>query len=288
MNTIHTALRRLAAAAAIILSASTVSAETTTVGDLASHTHIHGLAIDAMDPQYLFIATHHGFYRAAPDGTAELISVVQDFMGFSPHPNQPGLLFASGHPAGGGNLGVIVSSDGGRTWTELSPGVDGPVDFHQMAVSPADPNVIYGAFGNLQVSRDGGKTWVEGPALPDRLIDLAGSGRNVDTLYAATEQGLSVSLDGGVSWKAILDGAPVTLVEAAPDGTLYAFVFGEGLVSAREGVFKFETLASDWGDGYLLHLAVDPQDKNRLFAASGEGQVFASSDGGKTWSSFGE
>jgi photosystem II stability/assembly factor-like uncharacterized protein len=209
-------------------------------------------------------------------------------MGFSPHPSQPGLLFASGHPAGGGNLGVIASSDGGRTWTELSPGVDGPVDFHQMAVSPADPNVIYGAFGDLQVSRDGGKSWAVAAPLPDRLIDLAGSGSNPDTLYAATEQGLSVSLDAGVSWKAILEGAPVTLVEAARDGTLYAFVFGEGFVSAREGDFKFETLASDWGDAYLLHLAVDPDDKNRLFAASGKGQVFVSSDGGKTWSSFGK
>jgi photosystem II stability/assembly factor-like uncharacterized protein len=288
LNTIHTALRRLAAAAAIILSASTVAADTTTVGDLASHTHIHGLAIDAADPRYLFIATHHGLYRAAPDGTAELISVVQDFMGFSPHPNQPGILFASGHPAGGGNLGVIASSDGGKTWSELSPGVNGPVDFHQMAVSPADPNVIYGAFGDLQASRDGGKTWAVAAPLPDRLIDLAGSGGSPDTLYAATEQGLSVSLDGGLTWKAILDGAPVTLVEAARGGTLYAFVYGEGLVSAKEGVFGFETLARDWGDAYLLHLAVDPDDKNRLFAASNEGRVFASTDGGKTWSSFGE
>ena len=99
MNTIQTALRRLAAAAAIILSASTVSAETTAVGDLASHTHIHGLAIDAADPQHLFIATHHGLYRAAPDGTAERISVVQDFMGFTVI--GPKHYLASGHPGEG-------------------------------------------------------------------------------------------------------------------------------------------------------------------------------------------
>ena len=37
-----------------------------------------------------------------------------DYMGFIPHPTDPSLLFASGHPAGGGNLGFIVSNDGGK------------------------------------------------------------------------------------------------------------------------------------------------------------------------------
>ncbi len=79
-------------------------------------------------------------------------------MGFTPHPADESVLYASGHPAGGGNLGFIVSRDGGRGWSSLSPGVGGPVDFHQMDVSKADPSVIYGAHGGLQASRDGGRT----------------------------------------------------------------------------------------------------------------------------------
>ena len=62
-----------------------------------------------------------------------------------------------------------------------------------MTVSLADPGTIYGAYGNLQVSRDAGKTWAEvGPA-PEKLIDLAASARDADTLYAATELGLFVT-----------------------------------------------------------------------------------------------
>ncbi|TIT16878.1 MAG: hypothetical protein E5W85_00930 [Mesorhizobium sp.] len=44
------------------------------------------------------MATHHGLFRTGPDGQAELISPVQDFMGFTPDPSDPRSLYASGHP----------------------------------------------------------------------------------------------------------------------------------------------------------------------------------------------
>jgi len=261
-------------------------AETISVSDLPKQTHVHGLAIDREDPAYLLIATHHGLFRAGPDGAAELISPVQDFMGFSPHPADRDTLFASGHPAGGGNLGVIKSTDRGRTWMELAPGVDGPVDFHQMSVSPIDPQTIYGAYEQLQISRDGGVTWTKVAPLPDKLIDFAASARRADTLYAATETGLSVSTDAGVTWKELVVGAPVTLIEVTGEGAIYVFEYGKGLLRATEDKPIFEILNADFGDSYLLHLAVDPNDASRLFAASRHGEVIQSVDGGKTWTAF--
>ena len=263
------------------------AAETIPVGQLAQHTHIHGIAVDRQEPSHLLIATHHGLFRASPDGTAERISEVQDFMGFNPHPSDPGTLFASGHPAEGGNLGFITSTDRGKTWTQVSPGVGGPVDFHQMTVSPADPNTIYGAYRGLQVSHDAGKTWeVVGPT-PDRLIDLAASAKDVGTLYAATEGGLFLSTDGGKTWTALLEGAPVSLVEVMPDGGLYAFVLGRGLVKAGDPPVTLTDLSNAFVKDYLLHLAVDPTNPDRLFAATGSGQVVTSTDGGRTWTGFG-
>ena len=292
MNT--TSFRKLmagGAAAAVLLAFTTgfavrSQAETTAVTDLSKHTHIHGLAVDGQD---LLIATHHGLFRAGPDGQAERISVVQDFMGFNPHPTDPETLYASGHPAEGGNLGFIASTDTGRTWEQVSPGVNGPVDFHQMTVSPADPATIYGAYaGGLQASRDAGKTWtLVGPA-PAGLIDLAASAMSAGTLYAATETGLLVSTDAGKTWEASsIEGAPVSLVEIVPDGMLYAFVVGRGLLRSAEDPLEFETLSSGFADGYLLHLAVDPANPDRLFAATGEGKVLSSADGGETWTAFG-
>ena len=282
----------LAGAAALTLaiigySVHSEATEILEVSKLPGHTHIHGLAVDRQDPSRLLIATHHGLFRAGPDGKAERISEVQDFMGFNPHPRDPKTLYASGHPAQGGNLGFIASNDQGRTWTQVSPGVNGPVDFHQMTVSPADPNTIYGSYKGLQISRDAGKTWkVVGPA-PDKLIDLAASARNPDRLYAATEDGLRVSKDAGKTWTSQFEGAPVSLVEVTPDGTLYAFVIGRGVVRSAEDPLNFTELGGDFGGGYLLHLAVDPANPDRLFAATGKGRVLTSSDQGRTWSSFG-
>ncbi len=265
----------------------TAAAETISVAELPRHTHIHGLAVDGQDPSRLLIATHHALFRAGKDGKAERISEVQDFMGFNPHPSDPSTLYASGHPAKGGNLGFLASTDQGRTWKQVSPGVNGPVDFHQMTVSPADPKTIYGSYGGLQISCDAGRTWkLVGPG-PEKLIDLAASARSAETLYAATEAGLLVSADAGATWKPLLEGSPVTLVEVTPDGTLYAFVMDRGLVRAPEGLQEFETLTNDIGGGFLLHLAVDPTNPDRLFAATGRGRVLASSDRGRTWTSFG-
>ena len=266
----------------------TVPIQAEPVSGLKAHTHIHGLAVDRNDPAYLLIATHHGLYRAGPNGEAELVSIVQDFMGFSPHPSDANTLYASGHPAGGGNLGLIASGDGGRTWTQVSPGANGPVDFHQMTVSLADPATIYGGYGDLQMSRDGGNTWLVVAPAPERLIDLAASSKDAKVVYAATEGGLLLSLDAGKTWKPLMEAAPVTMIEVTADGTMYAFLFGQGLATAKEGVFNWSVVSSDWDQDYILHLAVDPADPDRMFAATGNSQIVASSDRGKTWAAFGE
>lgn len=278
--------RTRVALALILLAAGPATAEP--VSGLRGHTHIHGLAVDRNDPAYLFIATHHGLYRAGPDGEAERVSIVQDFMGFSPHPSDGNTLYASGHPAGGGNLGLIASGDGGRTWTQVSPGANGPVDFHQMTVSPADPATIYGAYGGLQMSRDGGNTWTIVAPAPDRLIGLAASSRDAEVVYAATERGLLLSLDAGKTWKPLIDTGPVTMVKVTADGTMYAFLFGQGLATAKEGVFNWTVVSADWDQDYILHLAVDPADPGRMFAATGKSEIVASGDRGRTWSAFGE
>ena len=156
-----------------------------------------------------------------------------------------------------------------------------------MTVSPSDPRTIYGSYGGLQISRDGGKTWkLVGPT-PQKLIDLAASTTTPDALYAATEKGLFISTNAGLAWKPILGSAPVTLVEVTQDSTLYAFVVGRGLVRSTEGSAMFMTLRNDFGRGILLHMAVDPNDPNRLFASTGDGRVLASTDQGRTWEPFG-
>lgn len=285
----------LAAAVAASLFAGRSHAEASiTVQALARETHFHGVAVGAAEISQLYLATHHGLYGVAPDGTAKRLSPVQDFMGFTPHPTDPSTLYASGHPAGGGNLGFIVSEDGGGSWTQLAEGVGGPVDFHQMDVSPADPKTIYGAYaGQLQVSSDGGESWqVVGPA-PEGLIDLAASSADPSILYAGTQAGLLKSADGGRSWQdAYLLRRPTSMVHVTREGVVLAFVVGSGLIRATEPTLSWQPLGADFGEDYVVHLAADPSDPDKLYAVtlnprSHAQAVLASADGGKSWAALG-
>ena len=264
-------------------------AERVQLSALDQQTHYHGLAVDPADPSRLYLATHHGFYLVYPDGTAERVSAVQDFMGFTPHPTDPSILYASGHPSSGGNLGFLLSADGGANWTQVSAGIDGPVDFHQMDVSPADPQVIYGSYGGIQVSRDGGKTWQMAGPTPEGLIALAASAQDADRIYAATQGGLLVSDDAGTTWRNLAhEGAVVTMVTTGPDGALYAFVVGRGLILAKESDPEAWSAVGDVNGRILLHLAIDGRDPQRLFAIAHKAGLLASEDGGKSWHAFGQ
>ena len=252
---------------------------------ISSVSHIHGIAVDPKDPASLYIATHDGLFHTSPGGTAELISESRDdYMGFTPHPSDAGIIYSSGHPASGGNTGLLVSRDGGRTWQQVSPGAGGPVDFHAMDVSRADPNVIYGIYGKVQVSRDGGETWTVAGAPPADVFDIAGSALIPDIVYAATRNGLMVSRDAGKTWEPTgPQGQPASMVQAAPDKTVYAFVIGSGLMKSPGAALDWRPVNNEFGERVLLHLAVDPANPNRLFAVTDESTVLTSTDGGKTW-----
>ena len=284
-------------AAVLTIGAAAAEGTGTTLAELAQHTHFHGLAVDPQDSSRLLLATHHGLFAVAPDGSARQVSEgTEDFMGFSPHPGDGVTLYSSGHPPGGGNLGFRVSTDGGRTWTRLSPGAAGIADFHSMTVSPADPKTIYGSYGGLQVSRDGGASWsMVGPG-PEGLLDLAASTRQADLLYAGTSVGLVRSTDGGKSWEPAhpaLD--PVPMVAVAGDGTLYAYIVGTGLLRAheQEPPLPWQRVGAGLDDRIIVHLAIDPHDHRRLYAVAADAQghapsILASADGGESWASFGK
>jgi photosystem II stability/assembly factor-like uncharacterized protein len=278
--------RVLATAGALLLGAVIAGpvhgAETVKLSEVS---RLHGIAVDATDPSRLYLASHHGVWLTNTDGTATRVSDNRnDYMGFTPNPAQPGSFFASGHPERGGNLGVLSSTDGARSWTQLSAGVNGPVDFHSMDVSPADPNILYGHYGSVQVSRDGGKTWEVAGKPPADILDLAASAKDPNSVYAATRAGLMISRDAGRTWQAAsMVQRPATMVATIPDGTVYAFQVGVGLLKSNEPSLAWQTVGNSFGDAVLLHFAVDPTNAERLYAVTDKSAILASQDGGKTW-----
>ena len=63
--------------------------------------HIHGLALPRRDPEVLLIATHTGLVRIPPQSPPEWVGAPMDLMGFMAHPQEPEVVYASGHPRRG-------------------------------------------------------------------------------------------------------------------------------------------------------------------------------------------
>jgi photosystem II stability/assembly factor-like uncharacterized protein len=96
-----------------------------------------------------------------------------------------------------------------------------------------------------------------------------------------------VSRDAGRTWEATGEqGQPATMVETAPDGTVYAFIVGSGLVKSPGAALAWSRVSNEFGNYVLIHLAAHPTDGNRLFAVDDAGQILASVDGGASWLSL--
>lgn len=256
-------------------------------------THGHGLAVDVQDSSQLYIATHHGLLVLQQEKDLYRVGKSQDdYMGFSPHPTDANVFFSSGHPSFGGNIGFQRSDDGGFTWKKISNGVNGPVDFHAMAVSPVNPNLIYGWYqGNLQRSTDQGKNW----EIVNRTllaVSLAADSQDENVVYAATPrgQGVMVSRDQGVTWISLspaLEGGAVSVVVVHPhDGkTLLAFsekLGGMGKSSDRGKTWP--TGAENFNGEIVLHVAFDRNKPDIVYALTHDNGLYKSIDTGETWS----
>lgn len=191
--------------------------------------HVHGISRDPGSGK-VNLATHTGLFVLQPDGSWQRVGPDVDLMGFAV--SGPGTFYASGHPAAGVDLpapvGLMKSTDAGRTWTSLSRG--GESDFHALTASSSG---VMGFDGALRTTPDG-KTWSLGglPVVPQTLA-AAPDGSQV---LATTEKGLLSSTDQGRTW-VTLASAPRLFLSAWADSKTAVGVTTQGgvAVSADAG-----------------------------------------------------
>lgn len=253
---------------------------------------VHGLAVDVKDSPQLWIANHSGLYVLKND--KDLFAVGDkrdDYMGFSSHPTEPNTFFSSGHPSSGGNIGFQKSVDAGRTWQKVSNGANGPVDFHAMAVSQVDPNVIYGTYrGALQRSVDGGKEWQAlGTNLKDaQVISLTTDTSEKDTVYAATTKGLLVSRDQGQAWTALSENLKddvITNLAVNPKNNKELLAYGQklGLAKSTDGGQAWVKIDTALASSPVMYISYDRSNPNTVYAINQSLEIYKTSDGGNTW-----
>jgi len=190
----------------------------------------------------------------------------------------PDHFLGSGHPDLRDDLppllGLIESRDAGETWKPIS--LLGEVDFHVLRVR--DRRVVgYDATsGRVLRSGDRGRTWTAGHP-PEPLYDVVVDPISADVMLAAGQSGLVVSRDGGRTWDR---GSQRTGLLAWPRRDRLFLVDPNGRTwLSHNGGSRWRALGHIDGRPAAL-LAVDADS---LYAATHEGVIKASTDGGVTW-----
>ncbi len=258
---------------------------------VSSFSHSHGIAVDVVDAKKVYIATHEGLYLLKEDKDLYRVGRARDdLMGFGSHPTKAGTFFSSGHPARGGNIGFQRTTDGGVSWEIVSAGLDSPVDFHAMAVSMANPSVMYGFFGGKpQRSADEGSSWghANGAIAP---ISLSTDPQDGDTVYASSRNGVMVSKDRGDTWSSLsaeLEDGAVSAFVLDPTAPQDALAFAEklgGLGKSSDGGATWRRVAESFGGEAILYLAFSRSEPGVVYALSHLNSVYKSSDRGSIWS----
>ncbi len=242
--------------------------------------HVHGLGVNPADGSIL-VATHYGTFRLAGDDPAQRIGdSFQDTMGFTVV--GPDHFLGSGHPDVAGTreglpglLGLIESTDGGKTWEPVS--LLGEVDFHGLAYAHDE---VYGwdsTSGRFMVSADR-QNWDERSTLD--LFGFAVDPNEADHIVGGGPAGLVESSDGGRTW------APAE----GPGLLVLSWDVDAGLWGADQAGAVWRRDAGEWIQAGELPGA--PQaflaTADALYAAAGDHDtdrtgIYTSDDGGRSW-----
>lgn len=235
--------------------------------------HVHAVAIDPGDGA-LLLATHEGLIEVGADGALTQTGPVIDLMGFTVV--GPDHYLASGHPGLRVDLpqpvGLIESTDGGRTWKPLSR--QGESDFHALTSSDAG---TLGFDGALRRSADG-RAWEE-LAIPAEPHTLSAA-PDGSTVLATTAQGLLRSADAGASWSPVAGAPLLQVVTWARDGSTAVGIDPGGTL------WTTSDAGSSWQERAAVGAAPDAvaadSDASWIVVVTEDG-LLESTDGGATF-----
>jgi len=193
----------------------------------------------------------------------------------------------------------------GNGWVDISPEVDmgfnniitdennnlylsGASDINlDLDFRIGDPNIV----NEIYKSSDDGQTWV--PLLKNNFFSssikkILRHPTNSNILFAATQTGLYVSTDGGVSWTAQNSNLNFKNIGSMIVGKtkIYIGTLGGGVYSGNinsDYSITWSQTNGPYPEIFNIQINIDPTDSNTIYATSYPGGVFKSTDGGVTW-----
>lgn len=236
-------------------------------------THIHAVARDPKTGE-LLLATHEGLFRHV-EGELSQNGPIIDLMGFAVGPD--GTFYASGHPGIGVDLpqpvGLITSTDGGRTWQVTSRG--GESDFHALTVGPKG---VTGFDGTLRTSTDG-RSWTDRSiAAPPRALAASPTS---GTLLATTVAGLLLSTDDAATWQKLRPPETAMLVAWADEQTIVTATSAGRLATSDDAGTTWTLHPNTIGTADALFAERTTDGKVEIIVVV-DGKVLRTTDGGAT------
>ena len=160
-------------------------------------------------------------------------------------------------------------------------------DFHALAFSPSNPNVVFfGHHNGIMRSKDGGRTW--STLIDQPNFDAMGIAVSPDDgrLFLAGHDVFQTSVDGGASWQPVAHDLPGTDIHGfaiSPDDPnhLYAFIAGRGAFQSTNGGISWQPLGGNLPEDVMAMAAGKPPET--LYASSMSTGVLRSADGGRSW-----
>ena len=250
---------------------------------------VGSLAVNPADDT-LWMATNTGLFRV-PDGAREPERITGRLRASDGSQGEiseglvvrftgPDELLASGHPPADtvelpDVLGLIRSTDGGKTWTSVSE--LGTSDFH--AIEQVGDVVVGSQFGQSQilVSKDAGRNW-ESRTSPSVLVDIEVKPDDASQWIATSAEGIFQSRDEGQTWRRV-DVKPNSYLSWPAPDLLYRIDPGGEIQVSEDAGRSWKARGSTGGEPQAL--VADGRD--RLFAILLDGALKRSDDGGQTW-----
>lgn len=256
---------------------------------------IHQVVADPADPDRFYAITSNMGVLASVDGGRRWAHANQGLRSFTHHALLATAPAGADAPillAGGWGGGVSISRDRAATWSERNGDLPNTA-IDALAVDPADGARWYAAVSTgLYRSSDGGAHWETFgrglPALSEAVgykslaVEPLPSGR----IWLGTEGGLFRRERNGSSWTrdSDLGSSRVTTVLCDPrDRRVYVGTIKQG-IHVKTGRTWRRIGDRGW---FVSRVVLDPRDPARLYAATRGSGVFASSDGGTTWTPLG-
>ncbi|MDW3627180.1 MAG: hypothetical protein QOK72_11095 [Nitrososphaeraceae archaeon] len=186
---------------------------------LGDWSDIHGVGLFNTADVTLYLATNNGLYSKYQNSTwVQVGNDKSDITGFVINPKKDGVMYSSGYPPTGGNLGFRMSTDSGNTWKAISSvtgktsvktvslltGIN-PIAFNSIAISPVNTEILYGSSQDgdiLYMTNNEGKTWSAKTTIPSKIKikSIAAHPSDPNNVFIGTNSGIFYSTDKGNNW----------------------------------------------------------------------------------------